>query len=97
MRVLREPIEFEWDKGNVEKPQKHGVTPTETEEAFFDENKVLFADWEHSAVEPRVTLLGKTKKGRLLVVTYTIRVKKIRVITARPTNRKEVSLYEKNS
>ncbi len=97
MRVFREPIEFEWDKGNIEKPQKHGVTLTETEEAFFDEHKVAFTDWKHSAGEPRATLLGKTKKGRLLNLTYTIRVKKVRVITARPTNRKEVLLYKMSS
>ena len=97
MQVFREPIGFEWDKGNVEKPQKHGVTLTETEEAFFDKNKVVFADWKHSVAEPRVTLLGKTKKGRLLTITYTVRVKKIMVITARPTNTKEMPLYKKSS
>ena len=96
MRVFREPIEFEWDKGNAGKPQKHGVMLTETEEAFFDENKVVFADWKHSTAELRATLFGKTKKGRLLAITYTIRAKKIRVITARPTNRKEMPLYKRS-
>ena len=96
MRVFGTPIKFEWDKGNSEKPPKHGLTLTETEEAFFDENKVMFADWRHSGSEQRMTLLGKTKKGRLLNITYTIRAKKIRVITARPTNRKEAPLYKQS-
>lgn len=92
-----EVVEFEWDNGNKEKPKKHGLTLEETEEAFFDENKVVFTDWKHSRAEQRITLLGKTKKGSLLNIVYTVRAKKIRIITARPTNRKEIVLYEKAS
>ena len=95
MRVDKTFIEFEWDKANSEKPKKHGLTPEEVEEAFFDDHKVVFGDWKHSTAEQRITLLGKTKKGRLLNITYTIRKNKIRVITARPINKREVSLYEK--
>jgi len=95
MIVDKNILEFEWDEGNSDKPKKHGLTLTETEEAFFDENKVMFTDWEHSATEQRITLLGKNKRGRLLNITYTIRAKKIRIITARSVNRKEVQLYEK--
>jgi len=39
--------------------------------------------------------MGKTKQGRLLFVVFTIRRKKIRIISARDTNRKEELLYEK--
>lgn len=95
MRVNKGITEFEWDQGNSDKPKKHGLTMEETEEAFLDENKVTFSDWQHSLAEPRVTLLGKTKKGRLLNITYTVRGNKVRVITARTINRKEVQLYEK--
>ncbi|MBI4091943.1 MAG: BrnT family toxin [Candidatus Levybacteria bacterium] len=97
MRVDKSVFEFEWDEGNSDKPKKHGLTLTETEEAFLDKDKVIFADWKHSATEQRITLLGKTKKGRILNITYTIRAKKIRIITARSTNRKEVPLYEKTA
>ncbi|MDD5147667.1 MAG: BrnT family toxin [Candidatus Daviesbacteria bacterium] len=97
MRVDKIVIEFEWNEGNREKPKKHGLTPEETEEAFFDNNKVVFGDWKHSEAEQRITLLGKTKKGLLLNITYTVRKNKIRVITARPINRKEVPLYEKTA
>jgi|SRR3989304_4719957 len=97
MRVDKKVFEFEWDKGNREKPKKHGLTPEESEEAFFDDNKVVFGDWRHSTAEQRITLLGKTKKGRLLNITYTVRKNKIRIITARPINRKEVPLYEKRA
>ena len=95
MKTIKQPIEFEWDKGNSEKPKKHGLTLEETEEAFFDENKIVFDDWKHSGIEQRITLLGKTKKNRLLNITYAVRGDKIRVITARIINKKEVELYEK--
>lgn len=90
-------MEFDWDDGNKDKPKKHGVTIDEAEEAFFDENKVVFSDWVHSTREKRFTLLGKTRKERLLNITYTIREKKIRIITARNINKKEVGLYEKTA
>ena len=95
MRVDKTVVEFEWDDGNSDKPKNHGLCLEETEEAFLDENKIIFADWKHSATEQRVTLLGKTKKGRLLNIAYTVRKNKVRIITARPINRKEVPLYEK--
>ena len=95
MGVAKEVSGFEWDEGNSNKPKKHGLTLEETEEAFFDDNKIIFADWKHSVTEQRTTLLGKTKKGKLLNITYTIRDSKIRIITARPLNKKEVKLYEK--
>jgi len=95
MKVFKSALEFKWDKGNSDKPKKHGLTLEETEEVFFDENKIVFDDWKHSGAEQRITLLGKTKKGRLLNITYTLRENKIRVITARAINKKEVKLYEK--
>ncbi len=97
MRVVKDAYEFEWDKGNSDKPKKHGLTLEETEEVFFDEGRVIFGDWEHSKIEQRITLLGKTKKGKLLNVTYTTRKNKIRVVTARPINKKEVKLYEEST
>lgn len=97
MKVNKKAFEFEWDMGNSQKPKNHGLTLEETEEAFFDENKVNFSDWQHSVTEQRITLLGLTKKGKLLNITYTIRGNKVRVITARPINKKEVKLYEKTA
>lgn len=97
MVILGKVLEFDWDEGNRDKPKKHGVTIEEAEEVFFDDNKVVFRDWTHSKKEKRSTLLGKTRKERLLNITYTIRKKKIRIITARDINKKEVQLYEKTA
>lgn len=95
MGETKEVYEFDWDSGNSDKPKKHGLTLEEVEEAFFDQQRMVFEDWKHSTAEKRLTFLGKTKQERLLNITYTIRKQKIRVITARDINKKEVYLYEK--
>lgn len=97
MRVNQEALGFEWDKGNTGKNKGHGVEDNEAEEVFFDERKVILDDILHSRNEPRFVLLGKTRKGRLLVVVFTIRSQKVRIISARDVNKKEKQLYEKTS
>lgn len=94
--TLAEPVSFIWDKGNEEKNWiKHRVTKEEAEKAFSDDNKLLFEDVKHSTgAEKRFILFGKTDKRKLILV-FTIRNEKVRVISARPMNRKEVILYEK--
>ena len=93
---IREPITFEWDQGNNNKNwDKHGVTQREAEQAFFDEQKFITKDIGHSKIEARFILLGKAEDGRSLYIVYATRKGKIRVISARDTNKKEVYLYEK--
>ncbi|PIZ65474.1 hypothetical protein CO051_03045 [Candidatus Roizmanbacteria bacterium CG_4_9_14_0_2_um_filter_39_13] len=97
MKVLSEPIRFEWDRGNVDKNLiKHKVTNSEIEEVFYDRHKKIFKDTIHSGNEKRLRILGKTKHDRLLFIVFTIRNQRVRIISARDLNRKEVSLYEKN-
>lgn len=98
MKTIKKAFEFIWDKGNIDKNwEKHGVANKESEEAFFDEAKVIYKDVFHSRVEERFILLGKTKENRLLYVVYTIRREKIRIISARDINNKERKFYEKNA
>lgn len=94
MKVDKNAFEFEWDKGNSEKNSKHKVSNNESEEVFFDENKVILKDKIHSKNEERFIILGRTKKARLLYLVFTKRKKKIRIISARDINRKEKYLYE---
>lgn len=95
---LSEVTEFIWDKGNIDKNWiKHNVANEEAEEVFFDDNKVTFPDILHSGKEERFRVVGKTKQRRLLFVVFTKREKKVRIISARDTNRKEMSLYEKET
>lgn len=88
-------LEFKWDRGNVGKNKKHDVEDSESEEVFFDEHKAILRDSPHSGSEGRSILIGKTKAERALFVVFTKRGKKIRVISARDVNRKEMHLYEK--
>ncbi|OGQ06623.1 MAG: hypothetical protein A3G32_01880 [Deltaproteobacteria bacterium RIFCSPLOWO2_12_FULL_40_28] len=98
MIVLKEPLIFEWDQGNKEKNTlKHKVTNEECEEVFFDHKKKILNDVIHSGQEERCLLLGKTKKERRLFIVFTISGPKIRVISARDLNKKEVCLYEEEN
>jgi hypothetical protein len=95
MKLIKDIPEFEWDKGNKDKNwKKHHVKNEESEEAFFDEKKKILKDALHSGKETRYILLGKTKKKKILFIVFTIRNVKIRIISARNLNKKEVNLYE---
>lgn len=95
MIIFNEPIKFEWDKGNRGKNfDKHGVSDHECEEAFFDPNKKILRDILHSAREERYILLGQSKENRMLLIAFTLRKDKVRVISARDLNKKERKLYE---
>ena len=94
MKILNKVFKFEWDKGNIGKNKKHKVEDREIEEVFFDEKRFIFKDRLHSAGEERFRIIAKTKKKRLLFVVFTKRDKKIRIISARDINRKEVYIYE---
>lgn len=99
MTVVKLPyvLSFEWDKGNEQKNWlKHKVTGEEAEEAFDDDNRMLFEDIKHStSQEKRFVLFGKTQSTKKLVIVFTMRGKKVRIISARPMNRKEAIIYEK--
>lgn len=98
VRKYKESIEFIWDRGNTDKNwRKQKVNNRECEEIFYDKGKKISKDALHSRKENRFILLGKTKKNRLLYIVFTIRNKKIRIISARDINKKEVPLYEKTT
>lgn len=92
-----EAIQFEWDEGNREKSEKHGVDSKESEEAFFDTKKVMYKDVFHSTNEERFILIGQTKLKRLLYIVFTYRKQNVRIISVRNINKKEVHLYEKET
>lgn len=96
MQVWQDTLEFEWDEGNIDKnSQKHGINPKDTEEVFISEELYVIPDIKHSSTEKRFIALGKTRLGRKLFVVFTLRGKKIRVISARAMHKKEVERYEK--
>ena len=97
VRIYRVAEEFEWDGENSRKLGKHEVTNEESEEAFFDTKRRIYKDIIHSHNETRYLLIGRTQKGKLLFIVFTQRNKKIRIISARSINKKEVYLYEKKT
>lgn len=96
MRIVKDTLFFDWNKGNSEKNKKHGVDDEEAEEPFIDEHKVVMEDAKHSLKERRYLLLGKTIKERKLAVIFTMRREKIRIISARDMNKKERKVYEES-
>jgi uncharacterized protein len=90
------PIAFEWDGGNREKNwTKHKAHYKEAEEVFFNKPLVLLKDTKHSQTEERFIALGVTNHKRKLILTYTIRNKMIRIISARDQSKKERRIYGK--
>ncbi len=87
---------FEWDAGNIGKSWgKHGVQPLEAEQIFAHVPLLIHTDTKHSQEETRYFALGRTDNGKGLCVVFTMRDRKLRVISARPMSRKERSIYEK--
>lgn len=85
---------FEWNHANLTKNwEKHRVTPWECEQMFFNLPLVVAEDTAHSTVEPRYYVLGQTDSGRRLFLVFTIRRRRIRVISARDMSAKERRTY----
>ncbi len=86
---------FEWDCHNTDKNRnKHEVEAGECEEVFFNAPLVVSPDQAHSTLEPRYHALGSSDSGRALMIVFTIRNHRIRVISARDQSRKERLIYE---
>jgi uncharacterized protein len=88
---------FEWDDWNSGKTwERHRVTAEEAEEVFFNDPFVLRSDAIHSTDEKRYGVLGLAASRRPLFVAFTVRNKRIRVISARDMNLKEVREYRRH-
>jgi uncharacterized DUF497 family protein len=76
--------EFEWDprKARVNR-RKHGIDFADATAVFEDEQALTVRDEISAVDEPRFLTLGRDALARLLVVTYTWRGERIRVISAR--------------
>ena len=97
-KLLLECTGFEWDKGNKDKNWiKHQVTNSECEQIFFNRPLIVQCDEKHSNIENRYYALGVTDLGRRIFVVFTVRNKKIRIISARDMSRKERKVYEASS
>ena len=88
-------VEFEWnpdkEQANVE---KHGVDFTEAATVFGDPLELTIADPDHSVGESRFLSMGLSSLNRILVVSYTEREERIRIVSARVAAPKERRQYE---
>jgi uncharacterized DUF497 family protein len=88
-------IEFEWDENKAEANlSKHGVSFDEAKTVFDDPLYIDFYDPDHSDDEDRYIIIGESQQRRLLIVSYTERDHKTRLINAREVTRKERENYE---
>lgn len=91
-------FEFEWDdakaKANL---KKHGVPFTEALTVFVDPLARIFDDPDHSDTEVREIIVGYSTKPRLLVVGFTERSGRVRLIHARPATKAEQKRHEENA
>jgi len=88
-------VEFEWDEEKaIENLRKHGVDFADAALVFEDELALTRPDL-YSTHEERFATLGCDPYRRLLVVVYTWRGERIRLISAREATGKERRQYEK--
>jgi uncharacterized protein len=88
-------VEFEWDPAKAAaNVAKHHVTFSEASTVFGDPFEVTISDPAHSEAEVRFVSLGLSVESRVLVVAYTERAGRIRIIHARLAAAKERRAYE---
>ena len=90
-------LQFEWDQNKSDRNlQKHCVSFEEAQTVFLDLNSQTYSDSLHSLEEPRYIDIGMSSRGRLLLVVYTERNTKIRIISSRLCTNQEAKRYETN-
>jgi uncharacterized protein len=86
-------IEFDPDKA-AENLRKHTVSFAHAEQALKDPAGVMIEDPDAEG-EPRFVTLGMDALGRTLVVVYTPRGQRTRIISARKASKAETLAYAK--
>ena len=91
-------LEFEWDPVKARQNlREHGISFDEATTVFQDTLSITIADPDHSDSEIRFVDIGISHHRELLVVSYTERKDRIRIISARPATRAERRNYEETS
>ncbi|MDZ8080068.1 MAG: BrnT family toxin [Nostoc sp. SerVER01] len=88
---------FEWHEEKAkENLKKHGISFDEAKTIFNDPFSITITDPEHSLDEERYIDIGLSLRGQLLVVVYTERQSKIRIISCRQATKAERKVYEQS-
>jgi uncharacterized protein len=89
-------VDYEWDpvksRANL---SKHGVRLADAAGALEDEFALTIRDPDCDEEERWITL-GMDSVGRFLVVVWTLRANKVRIISARKATARERHVYEKS-
>ena len=88
-------MRFEWDdeKANANL-KEHGVSFDEAKTVFEDPLYVDFYDPDHSLDEHRYIIIGESEGGQVLIISYTVRGDRTRLINARKVTQAEREAYE---
>jgi uncharacterized DUF497 family protein len=87
-------MEFEWDPKKARANfRKHGVSFADAVSVLSDELAITIEDIEHD--EQRFVTLGTDAFGRLLIVVYSYREDRIRLVSARKAAPSEREQYER--
>ena len=87
-------LQFEWDPNKAARNvEKHHVSLDEAATVFDDPAFITVIDEEHSADEDRYITIGRSQRGRLLLVAHTDHGGRIRIISARKATRRERKFY----
>ena len=89
------PLRFLWDPAkDASNARKHAVTFREASTVFDDPLSATVEDPDHSLAERRFITIGLSDNNRLLVVAHAEDGNDLRIISARPANRRERRVYE---
>ncbi len=88
-------MQFEWDEEKAEiNLKKHKVDFQEAKSVFGNPFSITIDDPDHSKEEQRFIDIGISASGKLLVIVYTERENKIRIISCRKATPAERRKYE---
>jgi len=90
--VARDAVELDWDDSNIRHVRRHRINPAEVQQVLY--NNPLDLEYETESGEERYKSLGVTDSGRALVVVWTVRELKVRVVTAYSASGQLRQVYE---
>jgi uncharacterized protein len=89
---------YEWDEDKARTNlRKHQVSFQERATVFSDQFVATLLDPDHSFDEQRYVAIGRSVRGRILVVVFTECGDKLRLISCRKATPRERKAYEEDN
>lgn len=91
-------LTFEWDPAKADSNlTKHGISFDEASTVFADALAQVLPEPGRNRGEDCAIMMGHSDRGRLLIVVFTERGERIRIISARVATRRERREYEEHT